>query len=357
MNLLCLFRISPLYYVSLLGLLYPVFFTQSVSTSTTESTSKRVDFPINENDDWIRFTQFQQRFSKRYESLEELKSRFQVFGYNLRRIHLHNSDRAQNFSMDVNQFADLTPDEFKRLYIGSRKPVVVGSYGCKTFSSSASSAPASIDWRAKGAVSSVKDQGQCGSCWTFSATGAVEGAWAIAKGQLVDLSEQQLVDCATGVSYGSHGCNGGQMEGAFKYIEEHGQCALSSYAYTAKDGTCKTCSSVAHISACSDVAPNDQLSLKAAVAKQPVSVAIEADTRYFQFYSGGVLTSNSCGTTLDHGVLVVGYGEESGQKYWLVKNSWGPTWGDKGYVKIARTESANDAGICGIAMDPSFPSV
>ena len=259
--------------------------------------------------------------------------------------------------MGINQFTDLTSQEFKDTYVSGLKSATVGSYGCKTFSSSASGVPSSIDWRTKGAVTTVKDQGQCGSCWTFSATGAIEGAWAIAKGQLVDLTEQQLVDCATGISYGSHGCSGGQMEGAFKYVIEHGQCSLDSYPYTAKDGTCKTCSSVAHISSCSDVKPNDQISLKAAVAQQPVAIAIEADTRYFQSYSSGVLTSSSCGTSLDHGVLIVGYGEDSGQKYWLVKNSWGTSWGENGYVKIARSESTNDAGICGIAIDPSFPSV
>jgi C1A family cysteine protease len=151
------------------------------------------------------------------------------------------------------------------------------------------------------------------------------------------------------------------MEGAFKYVVEHGQCALSSYPYTSgvskTGGSCQKCDSVVKITSCSDVKPNDQISLKAAVLQQPVAIAIEADTRYFQSYSSGVLTSTSCGTTLDHGVLIVGYGEENGQKYWLVKNSWGTTWGDAGYVKIARSDSTNDSGICGIAMDPSFPSV
>ena len=310
---------------------------------------------LNENEIWSHFTSFQDKFAKKYENVQELESRFTIFRENLHNIITHNADRSQNFTMGVNQFTDLTPEEFKAQMIrGLKAPV--GSFGCGSFSNSASGAPASIDWRTKGAVTTVKDQGQCGSCWTFSSTGAMEGAWAIAKGQLIDLAEQELVDCA-GLKYGSAGCSGGQMEGAFKFIIENGQCAASSYPYTAKDGSCHSCTVVAHASSCYDVKPNDQLSLKAAVAKQPVAVAIEADTKYFQSYSSGVLTSSSCGTSLDHGVLTVGYGEENGQKYWIVKNSWGTSWGENGYVKIGRSDSTNDAGICGIAMDPSFPTV
>ena len=336
----------------LLALFVNVFGQSHLRGNKDHSLSSQFDDTFH----WGEFTNFQEKFEKRYNSMQEMETRFSIFRQNIINIISHNSDANQNFTMGVNQFTDLTADEFRMLYVGGLK-ADVGSYGCKTFTSSASGAPATIDWRTKGAVTSVKDQGQCGSCWSFSSTGAVEGAWAISKGQLTDFSEQELVDCATGVSYGSHGCNGGQMEGAFKFIIENGQCTLSSYPYTAKDGTCQKCSAVAHMSSCSDVKPNDQLSLKAAVAQQPVAVAIEADTRYFQSYSGGILDSSSCGTTLDHGVLAVGYGEENGQKYWLVKNSWGTTWGDNGYVKIARSDSTNDKGICGIAMDPSFPSV
>jgi C1A family cysteine protease len=317
------------------------------------------------SEEWSHFLNFQDRFHRKYESLEELGHRFEVFRDNFRNIIAHNqgaSEYGQNFTMAVNQFTDLTHEEFKAQYISGLAAKPLGSYGCKTFTSDASSAPSEWDWRSKDAVTPVKDQGQCGSCWTFSSSGAMEGAWAIAKGDLVSLSEEQLVECATGISYGSHGCNGGQMEGAFKYAISNGMCTEANYPYTSgtgKSGSCQSssCSPVAEFSSCSDVKPNDQISLKGAVAQQPVSIAIEADTRAFQSYSSGVITGSACGTKLDHGVLIVGYGEENGIKYWLVKNSWSASWGDNGYVKIERSESTNDAGVCGIAMDPSFPSV
>jgi C1A family cysteine protease len=332
---------------------------QEVPTSTIDNY-----LDTEGNDDWHTFSSFLEKFHKKYDSFQELERRFSIFRQNVNTIILHNLNANKNFTMAINSFTDLTPDEFKETYLHQGKKLDTSSYGCKTFvpnvTSVTLSVPDSLDWREKGAVTSVKNQGQCGSCWAFSSTGAIEGAWAIAKGPLVDLSEQQLVDCATGVRYGSHGCSGGQMDGAFQYVITNGQCSLASYPYISaegKEGTCHTCSAVARISTCFDVQPKNQASLKVAVSQQPVSIAIEADTRYFQFYSSGVLTSSDCGTNLDHGVLIVGYGVENTIPYWLVKNSWGDTWGEKGYVKIARSDSTNDAGVCGIAMMPSFPKV
>jgi C1A family cysteine protease len=152
------------------------------------------------------------------------------------------------------------------------------------------------------------------------------------------------------------------MDNAFQYAIDNGMCSEESYPYTSgvtkTGGSCSKCDAVVEISACSDVPPNNQVALKEAVALVgPVSIALDAETKVFQSYKSGVVTSESCGTNLDHGVLIVGYGEEDGIKYWLVKNSWGESWGDDGYIKIERSESTNDSGICGIAMQPSFPIV
>jgi C1A family cysteine protease len=268
----------------------------------SNSVSINVDKHLDE------FMSFKEFFNKRYDTSDEFEKRFSIFKNNLDLIRNHNSDITQNFMMGINQFSDLTSEEFKNNFVGKLDISLTSRYGCKSFINDTNNTPLTLNWRDQNAVTSVKNQEQCGSCWAFSATAAVEGAWAISKGELLNLSEQELIDCATGIKYGSHGCNGGQMDGGFKYVISYGQCSDVEYPYTATDTTCVKCNNVAYITDCYDVNPNDQLSLKSAVTQQPVSVAIEADTIYFQSYSGGVLDSPLCGNTLDHGVLIVGYG-------------------------------------------------
>ena len=261
----------------------------------------------------------------------------------------------------MNHLADLTKDEFKKMLgynaalRAPRAPV-----DASTWEYADVTPPEEIDWVASGAVTPVKNQKQCGSCWAFSTTGAVEGVNAIKTGKLISLSEEELISCSTN---GNMGCNGGLMDNGFEWIvNNRGIDTEDGWEYVAKEQKCgffRRHHRAVAIDGFKDVPSNDEDSLMKAVSQQPVSVAIEADHQSFQLYAGGVYSAKDCGTELDHGVLLVGYGVDpkstKHKHFWKIKNSWGPAWGEDGYIRIAKGGSGVE-GQCGVAMQPSYPT-
>jgi len=283
------------------------------------------------------FTAYAQEFGKVYETPEVFFHRFNAFKDNVAYINQRNTENI-TFTLGINQFTDLTNEEYGALLTrprSNRAPIpeeVVDLSG----------SPNDVDWRTKGKVQRVKDQGQCGSCWAFSATAAAESIMAIKTGTLPDLAEQQLVDCCH--AGGSQGCQGGMETDALKWIAQHQQCAGSQYPYTARDGTCKTtCTPITHLTGAK--AFTGEAALQTNLNNQPCTVAVDAASSDWQSYSGGIYNGR-CGKNLDHAILAVGYTAQ----YWIVKNSWGGSWGAKGYIYLARGKN-----ICGVASEPSYP--
>lgn len=304
---------------------------------------------------------FKTKHSKIYNSLEEELKRKNIFRTNLKRVRMHNylhEQGSKSFSLGVNEYSDLEHTEFVKIMNGYKMRNSTINRDRATYLSPniKLELPNSVDWRARGYVTPIKNQGQCGSCWSFSATGSLEGQHYRKTGKLVSLSEQNLVDCSR--YWGNHGCEGGLMDDAFQYIKDNdGIDTEASYPYQAVDGTChfKSAKIGATDIGFSDIPSGNEEALKEAVASiGPVSVAIDASHETFQLYRGGVYDEMNCSSTrLDHGVLVVGYGTENGQDYWLVKNSWGTTWGEEGYIKMSRNKNNQ----CGIATTASYPIV
>ncbi|KAJ0040793.1 hypothetical protein Pint_27991 [Pistacia integerrima] len=299
------------------------------------------------------------KHGKAYNGIGENERRLQIFKDNLRFIDEHNSQK-RTYKVGLNRFADLTNEEYRAIYLGTKSDAKRRVMKAKVASQrhafkAGETLPESVDWREQGAVSPIKDQGSCGSCWAFSTVAAVEGINKIVTGELISLSEQELVDCDTAYNAG---CNGGLMDYAFQFIIDNGGMDTEQdYPYLGYDTKCDSVrknAKVVSIDGYEDVLPFDEKSLKKAVAHQPVSVAIEASGMAFQLYDSGVFTGE-CGSALDHGVVVVGYGTENGVDYWLVRNSWGTDWGESGYIKLQRNIVETYTGKCGIAMEASYP--
>nr|AWU67383.1 putative cathepsin L [Crangon crangon] len=306
---------------------------------------------------------------KKYSSDVEENFRMKIFAENKHKIANHNKlyhTGQKTYKIAMNKYGDLLHHEFVSIMNGFRGNNSGMGYKANRPYEGAFFVeptddimmPKSVDWRAKGAVTPIKDQSQCGSCWAFSTTGSLEGQHFRQTGKLVSLSEQNLIDCST--KFGNNGCNGGLMDNAFQYIKNNGGIDTEdSYPYEGEDDTCRynPSNAGAEDKGFVDIREGSEHAMKKAVAMiGPVSVAIDASVHSFQFYQHGIYYEPECNSeNLDHGVLVVGYGtdSETDEDYWLVKNSWGTGWGDEGYIKMARNRDNN----CGIASAASYPLV
>jgi len=302
-----------------------------------------------------QWEQFKAKYMKDYEPEEE-STRKTIWTNNHAFIKRHNEAYEagnETYAVGENEYTDLTNMEFASMLTSMQG--FKSRAANEMFVPQHSDVRSEVDWRNDGYVTPVKNQGQCGSCWAFSTTGSLEGQWFKKTGELISFSEQNLLDCSS--SYGNMGCNGGLMDPSFHYIKDHGIATEEAYPYKAHKGSCHydESMSAASVTGWKDIRRGSEEDLKAAVSEVgPISVAIDASHAGFQMYKHGVYHSIFCShNRLNHAVLAVGYGEENGAKYWLVKNSWGKSWGNHGYINMSRDRNNN----CGIATSASYPLV
>jgi C1A family cysteine protease len=279
------------------------------------------------------FQSWKNKYNVKFESMFEEAYRERIFMENLAKINLHNANEHKSYEMGINQFTGLTQEEFVEQYLGTIVPTQT-----QAVESDEVVALGDVDWTTQGAVTGVKNQGSCGSCWAFSTTGALEGLSKIAYGSLQSFSEQQLVDCSG--SYGNMACNGGLMDNAFKYVRDKGIVHEDEYPYKGVKQACSKDGGAFKVSGYTDV--NNCNTLTTALTGRPVSVAVDATN--WSAYKSGVF--NNCATKLNHGVLLVG----STAQYWRVKNSWAASWGENGYIRLA---PGNTCGLCNQASYPN----
>lgn len=334
-----------------------------ITSVSSDGNEKSRQSPLRTDDEVaVLYEEWLIKHGKVYNALGEKSNRFKIFKNNLRYIDEHNSNPNQTYKLGLNQFADLTNREFRSMYLDTRMDAKIrslssnsNSYTDRYLPKAGDNLPDYVDWREKGAVVPIKDQGSCGSCWAFSAIAAVEGINAIVTGKLISLSEQELVDCDN--QGGNEGCKGGLMNPAFEFITKNGGIdSEEDYPYKGREETCdqyRVNANVVKINGYEDVPRNNENALKNAVANQVVSAGISTGSIDFQLYKSGIY-SGKYGTALDHGVSIVGYGSENGHDYWIVRNSWGTNWGEKGYMRLLRNVPES-VGQCRIATLASYP--
>lgn len=292
----------------------------------------------------VEFEQFKRQYNKVY-TISEQANRFEIFESNLNMIKEHNKS-GKTFALAMNQFGDLTAEEYSALL----SPM--GEMEYNEIAYELESPSYTVDWRNKGVVTGVKNQGQCGSCWAFSTVCALEGCHALSTGNLVSLSESMLVDCDTT----DGGCNGGLMQNAYGWIAANGGvCSESDYPYVPRDESCKksSCTVAATCTGHTMVGQNEDALQAASTNIGPIAIAIDASNSSFQFYSNGVYDEPNCSSTsLDHGVSLIGFGSDDGKDFWLVKNSWGSGWGLGGYILMSKGKNNQ----CGVATNAVYPT-
>jgi C1A family cysteine protease len=298
--------------------------------------------PVSEEENQRDFVNFVSQYEKSY-APEMFFQKYQTFKYWIARIREHNAANY-TWTMGINEFSDMMPEEFEATMLtGYRGDEAVPIQEVDDVTIAVPNAD--VDWRQKGAVTNVKNQGSCGSCWAFSTVGTVEGFMVVKKSaQLISLSPQQLVDC----DKTDHGCSGGLPTNAITWIAKNGGlCSDQEYPYTGRGGTCKTtCKKIAQVQSVQRLRGESQL--ESGLAQMPVSIAVDASGG-FQSYKGGVF-SGPCGTSLNHAILAVGT-ISSPSAYFIVKNSWGTSWGSQGYIMMAKGKN-----LCGMTNDMCIPN-
>ena len=360
--------------LAITGLASLYFVSQQQKSDKTEKSADYV-YPVEEAQDFLKnemagkdvsqFLEWTANYKKSYATQDEFLQRLNIFIGNAKqlevhqKIHLAEQEEGEGaLKLGLNKFADLTDQEYKNM-LGYKKPASMEQSRVEILSGkNATALPDSIDWVAKGMVSAIKDQGSCGSCWSFSTTGSIESAYKIKTGKDILLSEQQILECS--VSYGNNGCSGGLVEYAYHYLESHSLETEGEYPYTATSS--KPCKAVAsegkvELTSFKEVERFNPEELAQALQLGPVSIGVDASGTAMHWYKSGII-KRWCGTDIDHAVLLVGYGHQAGLgggDYWTVKNSWGADWGEKGYFRVLRDMSKKDEGMCGVLQTPTYP--